>query len=183
MGYLFDALTGKIGHFNSINQPIDNGIASRIRELAEDGKPDESGEVLLITFSFGITQEVVSDLFYPDNGIFRKTLGSITKEGLEGVYKTIMDLSLFQITQLPLNIKKETLINNFAKVSGLTPTEKEADIKVYENAKSSVMKAYEAICRHLNISEDAQGAILFNSSFMKAFEDATTKLNEIIYGQ
>lgn len=183
MGYLFDALTGKIGHFNSINRPIDNGIASRIRELAEDSKPDESGEVLLITFSFGITQEVVSDLFHPDNGIFRKILGSITEDGLERVYKTIMDLSLFQIMQLPLNIRKEILINNFAKVFESTPAGKEADVKVYEGAESSVMKAYEATCRHLNVSEDAQGAISFNSSFMKAFERATAKLGEMIYGK
>jgi len=183
MGYLFDALTGKIGHLNSINQPIDNGIASRIRELAEAGKPDESGEVLLITFSFGITQEVVSDLFYPNNGIFRKVLASITKEGLESIYKTIMDLSLFQITQLPLNIKKEILINNFAKVSESTPTEKEADIKDYEKAESSVMKAYRVICKHLDISEDAQSAMLFNSSFMKAFEKAIAELGKIIYNK
>ena len=41
---LFSALSGKIYRFNSINIPIDNGIAARIKELDES-----STERILLT--------------------------------------------------------------------------------------------------------------------------------------
>jgi len=176
---LFSALSGKIYRFNSINIPIDNGIAARIKELDES-----STERILLTMSFGITQEMVGLIFHPDNGIFRKSLDSLTKESLEKTYYVLMDLSVSQIIQAPmLNINSENLISSFAKISQSTVDKKTEDIEVYKKADSGVMKAYESICLNLNRQGDAQSAIPFGTSFLKIYNEVITKLVEAIYNK
>jgi len=174
---LFSALSGKIYRFNSINIPIDNGIAARIKELDES-----STDRILLTMAFGITQEMVGLIFHPDNGIFRKSLDSLTKDNLEKTYYVLLDLSVSQIIQTPmLNINSENLINNFAKISQSTASKKIEDVEIYKKANSSVMKAYENICLNLSRQEDAQSAISFGSIFLKIYNEVITKLGEVIY--
>src|SRR3989339_319634 len=96
---IFSALSGKIYRFNSINIPIDNGIAERMKKL------DESYERLIIIMAFGIAQQVIQEVFHPDRGIFKKSLDSLTKDSLEKIYYIILDSSLSQIIAVPvLNI-------------------------------------------------------------------------------
>lgn len=174
---LFSALSGKIYRFNSINIPIDNGIAARIKELDES-----STERILLTMAFGITQEMVGLIFHPDNGIFRKSLDALTKESLEKTYYVLMDLSVSQIIQAPvLNVDSENLIANFAKISQSTVDKKTEDIEVYKKAESGVMKAYENICENLNIKGEAQSAIPFGTSFINIHNEVMTKLVDAIY--
>lgn len=174
---LFSALTGKIYRFNSINIPIDNGIAASIKELDES-----STERILLTMAFGITQEMVGLIFHPDNGIFRKSLDSLTKESLGKIYYVLMDLSVSQIIQTPmLNIDSKSLINSFAKISQSTADKKTEDVESYKKAESGVMKAYENICQNLNREGDAQSAISFGTSFINIHNEVITKLGEAIY--
>jgi len=176
---LFSALSGKIYHFNSINIPIDNGIAARIKELDES-----STERILLTMAFGITQEMVGLIFHPDNGIFRKSLNSLTKESLGETYYVLMDLSVSQIIQTHmLNVDNEKLISDFAKISQSNTEKKTKDIEVYKNAESGVMKAYENICQNLNREGDAQTAVPFGTSFIKIHNDVMTKLVDAIYNK
>ena len=174
---LFSALSGKIYRFNSINIPIDNGIAARIKELDES-----STERILLTMAFGITQEMVGLIFHPDDGIFRKSLDSLTKESLEKTYYVLMDLSISQIIQTPmLNIDEKGLINDFAQISKSTADKKKEDVEIYKKAESGVMKAYENICQNLSREGDAQTAIPFGTSFIKIHNDVMTKLGKAIY--
>ena len=176
---LFSALSGKIYRFNSINIPIDNGIAARIKELEES-----STERILLTMAFGTTQEMVGLIFHPDNGIFRKSLDSLTKESLEKIYYVLMDLSISQIIQTPmLNIDNKSLISSFAKISQSTEDKKIEDVETYKKAESGVMKAYENICQNLNREGDAQSAIPFGTSFINIHNDVMTKLVEAIYNK
>ena len=174
---LFSALSGKIYRFNSINIPIDNGIAARIKQLDES-----STERLLLVMAFGITQEMIGLIFHPDNGIFRKSLDSLTKESLGETYYVLLDLSVSQIMQAPmLNIDSEKIISSFAKISESTADKKTEDIEVYKKADSSVMKAYENICLNLNRQGEAQSAISFGTSFLNIYNEVITKLGKAIY--
>lgn len=179
MGYLFSALTGKIAHFNSINQPIDNGIGAKIRAL------EESPEKLLLICAFGLAQEVVSEMFHPDNGIFRKSVDSLTYEKLEKIYHTLMDISVSSITQIPLFNEevKNNVINSLAVVLGSKEEKKRDDVKTYSEAESGVMKAYETVCSILAMKEDPQSAIPFGTTYMKVYNDVMTKLGQLIYNQ
>lgn len=176
---LFSALSGKIYRFNSINIPIDNGIAARIKELDES-----STERILLTMAFGITQEMVGLIFHPDNGIFRKSLDSLTKESLEKTYHVLMDLSVSQILQAPmLNVDSKSLIGNLAKILQSTESRKMEDVEIYKKAESGVMKAYENICQNLNREGDAQTAILFGKSFINIHSEVMNKLLDAIYNK
>lgn len=174
---LFSALSGKIYRFNSINIPIDNGIAARIKEMDES-----SIERILLTIVFGITQEMIGLIFHPDNGIFKKSLDSLTKESLEKTYNVLLDLSVSQIIQTSLfKIKTEKLIGDFAKISQSTAEQKAKDIEVYKKADSGVMKAYENICHNLGRQEDAQSSVLFGTSFINIYNEVTNKLGKEVY--
>lgn len=174
---LFSALSGKIYRFNSINIPIDNGIAARIKGLDES-----SMERILLTMVFGITQEMIGLIFHPDNGIFRKSLDSLTKESLEKTYYALLNLGVSQIIQTPmLNIDSEKLISSFAKISESTTEKKSEDIEVYKKADSSVMKAYENICLNLDRQGEAQSAISFGTSFINIYNEVIIKLGKAVY--
>lgn len=175
---LFSALSGKIYRFNSINIPIDNGIATRIKELDES-----STERILLTMAFGITQEMIGLIFHPDNGIFRKSLDLLTKESLGKTYYDLMDLVVSQLIQTPLfNINTEKLITDFATISQSTAEQKATDIEVYKKTDSGVMKAYKNICHNLDRQEDSQSSILFGTSFIKIYNEVINKLGKEVYG-
>lgn len=173
---LFSALSGKIYRFNSINQPIDNGIAAKIKGL------EDTPERFLLIAAFGITQETVGQIFHPDNGMFRKSLDSLTAESLAKVYYILLDLSVSSITKLPLNIDEKNLIEGLSKVSGQATDKTEEDIASYTKADSGVIKAYENICLALERQEDSQTAILFGTTFMKIYNEVVEKIGHAIYG-
>lgn len=173
---LFSALSGKIYRFNSINQPIDNGIATKIKGL------EDTPERFLLIAAFGITQETVGQIFHPDNGMFRKSLDSLTAESLAKVYYILLDLSVSSITKLPLNIDEKNIIEGLSKVSGQAINKTAEDIASYTKADSGVMKACENICFTLGIQEDSQIVISFNATFMKIYEDVVEKVGKAIYG-
>ena len=173
---LFSALSGKIYRFNSINQPIDNSIAAKIKGL------EDTPERFLLIAAFGITQETVGQIFHPDNGMFRKSLDSLTAESLAKVYYILLDLSVSSITKLPLNIDEKNLIEGLSKVSGQATDKTEEDIASYTKADSGVIKAYENICLALERQEDSQTAILFGTTFMKIYNEVVEKIGHAIYG-
>ena len=59
---LFDILSGRIGHFNSIAVPVPNNIFAKIKEL-----PNEN-EKKLFTVSLMIAQQGVDLFFKPPEG-------------------------------------------------------------------------------------------------------------------
>ena len=170
---LFSALSGKIYRFNSINQPIDNGIAAKIKGL------EDTPEIFLLIAAFGITQEIVGRIFHPDHG---KSLDSLTAESLAKVYYTLMDLSVSSIIKLPLNIDEKNIIEGLSKVSGQATSKTTEDIESYTKADSGVMKAYENTCSALGREQDAQTAILFGTTFMKIYDEVIEKIGHAIYG-
>jgi len=173
---LFSALSGKIYRFNSINIPIDNGMAERIKKL------DESYERLVIIMAFGIAQQIIQEIFHPDHGVFKKSLDSLTKDSLEKIYYIILDSSLNQIIAVPvLNIDQEKLINEYAKVAQSTQDVKTADINIYKQAESGVMKAYENVCLLLNRKGEAQSAISFGTTYLNLYNSVVDKLGEMLY--
>jgi hypothetical protein len=173
---LFSALSGKIYRFNSINQPIDNGIAAKIKGL------EDTPERFLLIAAFGITQEMVGQIFHPDHGMFRKSLDSLTAESLAKVYYIVLDLSVSSIIKLPLNIEEKNIIDGLSKVSGQATDKTVEDIASYTRADSGVMKACENTCFALGIKEDSQTAILFGTTFMKIYEVVVDKVGKAIYG-
>ena len=173
---LFSALSGKIYRFNSINQPIDNGIAAKIKGL------EDTPERFLLIAAFGITQEVVGQIFHPDHGMFRKSLDSLTAEILAKVYYVVLDLSVSSIIKLPLNIDEKNIIDGLSKVSGQTTDKTAEDIASYTKADSGVMKAYENTCSALGREQDSQTAILFGTTFMKIYDEVVAKIGNAIYG-
>ncbi len=179
---LFSALTGKVYRFNSINIPIDNGIATRIKEIDEVA---EAAEKLFLAMAFDVAQKMVGQIFYLDHEIFKKSLDSLTKESLEKIYYILLDLSVSVIIQIPsikVNIDlKKNIILNLAKISGSTIDNKTEDIANYMEANSGVMKAYENICFVLGRQEDSQSAILFCATFLRIHNEAMTKLGDLLY--
>jgi len=173
---LFSALSGKIYRFNSINQPIDNGIAAKIKGL------EDIPERFLLIAAFGITQEMVGQIFHPDQGMFRKSLDSLTAESLAKIYYILLDLSVSSIIKLPLNIDEKTLVDGLSKVSGQATNKTEEDIASYTKADSGVMKAYENTCSALGREQDSQTAILFGTTFMKIYNEVVEKIGSAIYG-
>ena len=173
---LFSALSGKIYRFNSINQPIDNGIAAKIKGL------EDTPERFLLIAAFGITQEMVGQIFHPDHGMFRKSLDTLTAESLAKVYYILLDLSVSSIIKLPLNIEEKNLIDGLSKVSGQATDKTEQDIASYMKADSGVMKAYENTCLALGRQEDSQTAILFGTTFMRIYNEVVEKIGQAIYG-
>ena len=173
---LFSALSGKIYRFNSINQPIDNGIAAKIKGL------EDTPERFLLIAAFGITQEVVGQIFHPDHGMFRKSLDSLTAESLAKVYYILLDLSVSSIIKLPLNIEEKNIIEGLSKVSGQATDKTVEDIACYTKADSGVMKAYENTCLALGRQEDSQTAILFGTTFMKIYEEVVAKIGKAVFG-
>lgn len=173
---LFSALSGKIYRFNSINQPIDNGIAAKIKGL------EDTPERFLLIGAFGITQEMVGQAFHPDHGMFRKSLDVLTAEGLAKVYYVLMDLSVSSILKLPLNIDEKGFIAGLSKVSGQSTEKTAEDIANYTKADSGVMKAYENICSALGREQDSQSAILFGTTFMKIYDEVVAKIGEAVFG-
>lgn len=173
---LFSALSGKIYRFNSINQPIDNGIAAKIKGL------EDTPERFLLIAAFGITQEMVGQIFHPDQGMFRKSLDSLTAESLAKIYYILLDLSVSSIIKLPLNIDEKTLVDGLSKVSGQATNKTEEDIASYTKANSGVMKAYENTCSALGREQDSQTAVLFGTTFMKIYDEVVAKIGNAIYG-
>lgn len=173
---LFSALSGKIYRFNSINIPIDNGIAAKIKGL------DDTPERFLLICAFGITQEMVGQIFHPDNGMFRKSLDSLTAESLAKVYYILLDLSVSSIIKLPLNIDETNIIEGLSKVSGQSTDKTAEDIASYTKADSGVMKAYENTRVALSREEDSQTAILFGTTFMKIYNDVVEKIGKAVFG-
>lgn len=173
---LFSALSGKIYRFNSINQPIDNGIAAKIKGL------EDTPERFLLIAAFGITQEMVGQIFHPDHGMFRKSLDTLTAESLAMVYYILMDLSVSSILKLPLNIDEKGFIAGLSKVSGQSIDKTMEDIANYTKADSGVMKAYENTCSALGREQDSQSAILFGTTFMKIYDEVVTKIGKAVFG-
>ena len=173
---LFSALSGKIYRFNSINQPIDNGIAAKIKGL------EDTPERFLLIAAFGITQEMVGQIFHPDHGMFRKSLDSLTAESLAKIYYILLDLSVSSIIKLPLNIDEKNIIEGLSKVSGQATDKTVEDIASYTKADSGVMKAYENTCLALGRQEDSQTAILFGTTFMKIYEEVVAKIGKAVFG-
>jgi hypothetical protein len=176
---LFDALTGKIWRFNSINIPIDNSIASRIKEL------DESSEKLLIVLAFGISQQMISQIFNPDVGILRKSLDSLTANKLEQIYHTLMDYSMCLLIKLPLpetnSDTEDTHISCLAKVLLSEDHKIKADILAYTKSDSGVMGLYENICSILGHQPNSKETILFFGSFMEIYKNSVSKLTNAIF--
>jgi hypothetical protein len=173
---LFSALSGKIYRFNSINQPIDNGIAAKIKGL------EDTPERFLLIAAFGITQEMVGQIFHPDHGMFKKSLDSLTAESLAKIYYVLMDLSVSSILKLPLNIDEKGLIAGLSKVSGQSTDKTIEDIANYTKADSGVMKAYENTCSALGREQDSQSAILFGTTFMKIYNEVVEKIGNAVFG-
>ena len=173
---LFSALSGKIYRFNSINQPIDNGIAAKIKGL------EDIPERFLLIAAFGITQKMVSQIFHPDNGMFRKSLDALTAESLAKIYYVLTDLSVSSILKLPLNIDEKGLIAGLSKVSGQSTDKTAEDIANYTKADSGVMKAYENTCSALGKEQDSQTTILFGTTYMKIYEDVVEKIGKAVFG-
>ena len=173
---LFSALSGKIYRFNSINQPIDNGITAKIKGL------EDTPERFLLIGAFGITQEMVGQAFHPDHGMISKSLDTLTAESLAKVYYVLMDLSVSSILKLPLNIDEKSFIAGLSKVSGQSIDKTTEDIASYTKADSGVMKAYENTCSALGREQDSQSAILFGTTFMKIYDEVVAKIGNAIYG-
>jgi hypothetical protein len=173
---LFSALSGKIYRFNSINIPIDNGIATKIKGL------DDTPERFLLIGTFGITQEMVGQTFHPDHGIFRKSLDTLTAESLAKVYCVLLDLSVSSILKLPLNIDEKGLVAGLSQASGQSTDKTAENIANYTKADSGIMKAYENTCSALGREQDSQSAILFGTTFMKIYDEVVAKIGNVIYG-
>lgn len=173
---LFSALSGKIYRFNSINQPIDNGIAAKIKGL------EDTPERFLLIAAFGVTQEMVGQIFHPDHGMFRKSLDSLTAESLAKTYYLLLDLSVSSIVKLPLNIDEKNIIDGLSKISGQAIDKTAEDIASYTKADSEVMKAYENTCSALGREQDSQTAILFGTTFMKIYDEVVAKIGKAVFG-
>ena len=179
MGYLFSALTGKIAHFNEVNRPIDNELGAKIRAL------EESPEKLLAIYTFGLTQEIVSAIFNPNDGVFRGSTSSLTPEVMKSIYNTLMDVSAHTIL-LPGIFKdevKEKFIETLAKFTDSTKEAKEADIKRYSDTNSSVMKVYENIISLLKVREDGRDCVVFGTEFMRITEEIQSRLLATIFNK
>ena len=173
---LFSALSGKIYRFNSINQHIDNRIAAIIKGL------EDTAERFLLIAAFGITQEMIGQIFHPDRGMFKKSLNSLTAESLERVYYILLDLSVSSIMKLPLNIDEKNIIDGLSKVSGQSTDKTAIDIVSYTKADSGVLEAYEKTCLTLGIQDDSQTAILFGTTFIKTYSEVVEKIGHAVYG-
>ena len=171
---LFSALSGKIFRFNSINIPIDNGIASSIKAL------EDRPESILLIGAFGITQEMVSRVFHPDHGMFRNSLDVLTSESLAEVYNVLMDLSVSSILALSLNIDEKRFIAGLSKVSGQSIDKKTRELESYLQADTGVMKAYENICSALCREEDPQSTILFGVTHLKIYDEFVEEIGNVI---
>lgn len=81
---LFDALSGRIGHFNSIAVPVLNNIFSKIKEI-----PDET-EKTLFTSSLVIAERGIDLFFKPPEGPVIKDIRQYNRHHFEQLYAVFM---------------------------------------------------------------------------------------------
>jgi len=172
MGYILAALSGKIAHFNSIMQPVDNGLAQKIKLLPE------SPENILISLAFVITQESVKFCFHPDKGPFRKVVGSLDNDRLTRVYHILMKSSVAGMKRYDFftegGIKK--LVHILATVLSSTEVEEEKQINHY--MESSALGTYLDICEVLGIERNGKEAVYFGLAFNEILHNWMSKFAE-----
>jgi len=98
---LFDALSGRIGHFNSIAVPVPNNIFAKIKEL-----PNEN-EKKLFTVSLMIAQQGVDLFFKPPEGPAIKDVKQYSKHDIEKLYAVFMIWTFYDLCHPSTNFFKQ----------------------------------------------------------------------------
>lgn len=111
---LFSALSGKTYHYNSINTPIDNELADRIREL------DVSAEKAILAMFFDITQKNVQGIFNPDTGIMKEHIQGMDRIRLKRIWNILIIYLLWHtLEDRQGTAKRKKLIKQATLVLGI----------------------------------------------------------------
>jgi len=99
--WLFDALGGRIGHFNSVAVPVLNNIFAKIKVL-----PDEN-EKKLFTVSLIIAQRSIDMFFKPPQGPVIKDVKQYNRHDFELLYAMFMIWIFFDFSNLGIFQEKD----------------------------------------------------------------------------
>ena len=142
---LFSALSGKIYHFNSINTPIDNELAKKIKDL-----DDSIGKIALLV-SFGVAQETISEIFHPDNGILRNYIKNLEKSGFRIIWNSIMTYVIWNILEEKNENEKNDIIKKTMLVLEMDKHKLDLHFIIYKN-KSQIEQLcilWQIICNQI----------------------------------
>lgn len=98
---LFDALSGRIGHFNSIAVPVHNNIFAKIKELpnGDDKK--------LFAASLMIAEQGIDLFFKPSEGLVTKDVKQYSKRDIEKLYAVFMIWTFYDLCHPATNFFKQ----------------------------------------------------------------------------
>lgn len=173
MGIL-SALSGKIYHFNSINTPIDNELAHRIKEL------DDDIEKLALAISFDVAQKSILQMFNPDNGVHRKFINDLSKDNLRNIWNILIIWTILTIISNKENINKEKLIKNTTLVLGLDEHKIDLSFAFFKDKKQAqqLMVLWHIICNQIKQDlDDENNFTEFTNFFVDIFNANYNKLS------
>lgn len=173
MGIL-NALSGKIYHFNSVNTPIANELAQRVKGLNDDI------EKLAIAISYDIAQKSILELFNPDYGILKKYIKDLSKDNLQKIWSIIIVWTILTILNNKEYINKEKLINNTTIVLDLNEHEIELLFTFFRDKEQTqqLMILWRIICNHVDQDlDDIDNFIDFTNFFVDIFNSKYNKLS------
>lgn len=173
---IFSALSGKIYHFNSINTPIDNELAYRIRGL------DDDAEKLVLAVAFDVAQQSILRIFHPDNGLHKKFIHSLSKDNLRNIWNIIIVFSIFTTLADEKSISREKLIKNITLVLGIDEHKLDLLFSFFENKDKGkqLMILWQVICNQIKPDLDNQDNFSkFTDFFVDIFNEKYEKIKSL----
>jgi len=166
---IFSALSGKIRHFNSINTPIDNELAHRIKEL-----DDSIGKIALLA-SFDVAQNTILQIFHPDNGILKNYILKLDKDGLRKIWHIIITYVIWQVVKNKDETEKTDIILKTALALGIDEHKLELSFIFFKDKKQNeqLIMLWHIICNQIQPNLDDEKNLF---EFSKLFTDIYNKL-------
>jgi len=166
---IFSALSGKIYHFNSINTPIDNELAHRIKEL------DNSIGKIALSASFNVAQATILQIFHPDKGVLKNYIHKLDKDDLRNIWHIIITYVIWQVVMNKDDNSKNDIIKKTTLVLGMDEHKLDLSFIFFKNKKQDeqLTMLWHIICNQIQPNLDDEKNLF---EFSKLFVDIYNKL-------
>lgn len=165
---IFSALNGNIYHFNSINTPIDNELAYRIKGL------DDSVGKITLSASFDIALKTVLQIFHPNDGIFKNYINKLNKDSLREIWYLIIIYVIWQIIEIR-DDDKDDIIKKSTLVLGVDEHRLNLYFMFFKDKEQNeqIFRLWHFICNQINPNLDNEENLF---EFHKLFTDNYNKI-------
>ncbi len=172
---LFDALSGRIGHFNSIAVPVHNNIGNKIKNI---NKEDEK---LFFALALDlIAQEGINLFFKPDIGQALKDIKKYNQQDFEKLYSVFIIWAFYDYCSFLENPQKDTLKNILQNILYLKESEFNYYYKKLEHKMTvplGIEKLWDEITKIIHtIPKTEENHQIFHREFSKICKEAYQKI-------